>query len=100
MASTRAAVCGPIVAAQVMKREGQEILGADGTPIRLPREAPGLFVQAHCEHFQRTVPVLPRDDKDLDDVDSDAEDHVADETRYEVRHSGQRVGTGRTVGLA
>ena len=88
------------VRGQVMKREGQEILGADGTPIRLPREAPGLFVQAHCEHFQRTVPVLPRDDKDLDDVDSDAEDHVADETRYEVRHSGQRVGTGRTVGLA
>lgn len=49
------------------------------------REKPGLFVFSGCEQFIRTVPVLPRDNKDLDDVDTDAEDHVADEVRYRLR---------------
>jgi hypothetical protein len=35
-----------------------------------------------CRHFIRTVPVLPRDEDKPDDVDTDAEDHVADEVRY------------------
>lgn len=50
-----------------------------------PREEPGLFVFSTCTYFIETVPILPRDDKDLDDVDTDAEDHVGDETRYRVR---------------
>lgn len=50
-----------------------------------PREYPGMFVFANCVDFIRTVPVLPRDDKNLDDVDTNAEDHIADETRYFVR---------------
>lgn len=50
------------------------------------REEPGLFVCRSCAQFTRTVPVLPRDDRDLDDVDTDAEDHVADEVRYRCRH--------------
>ncbi len=48
------------------------------------REQPGLFVFETCRHFIRTVPVLPRDDRDPDDVDTNAEDHVYDETRYRV----------------
>lgn len=48
-------------------------------------EGPGLFVLARCAQFMRTVPVLPRSNKDLDDVDSDAEDHIGDETRYRLR---------------
>ena len=48
------------------------------------REQPGLFIFATCRHFLRTVPVLPRDAKDPDDVDSSAEDHVYDETRYRI----------------
>jgi hypothetical protein len=39
------------------------------------REEPGLFVSEACRHFIRTVPVLPRDDRDPDDVDTEAEDH-------------------------
>jgi hypothetical protein len=50
-----------------------------------PREEAGLFVCEGCEQFIRTVPVLPRLEKNLDDVDSDAEDHVGDEVRYRVR---------------
>lgn len=34
-----------------------------------PMEEPGLFVFSTCAHWLRTVPVIPRDDKDLDDVD-------------------------------
>lgn len=47
-------------------------------------EGPGFFVFSTCRHFIRTVPVLPRDERDPDDVDSDAEDHIADEWRYRL----------------
>lgn len=49
------------------------------------REKPGLFVCERCTHFIRTVPVLPRSDKDLDDVNSESEDHIGDESRYRLR---------------
>ena len=49
------------------------------------REEPGLFVTDNCAQFLRTVPVLPRDEDDPDDVDTEAEDHVYDEARYRVR---------------
>lgn len=62
------------------------------------RENPGLYIFSNCQHFIRTVPVLPRDEKDMDDVNTDAEDHIADETRYRVRSSGNRAKTGRSTG--
>ena len=49
-----------------------------------PMEEPGLFVFKGCRQFIRTIPTLPRDEKKQDDVDTDAEDHIADETRYRV----------------
>jgi hypothetical protein len=48
------------------------------------RESPGLFVLDTCLQFIETVPVLQRDEKDPDDADTGAEDHIADETRYRV----------------
>lgn len=45
-------------------------------------EEPGLFIFSTCDQFIRTVPTLPRDKRDPDDVDSDAEDHIGDEVRY------------------
>ena len=50
----------------------------------IPLEEPGLFVFETCTQFIRTVPVLPRDKNDNDDVDTDAEDHVGDESRYAI----------------
>lgn len=47
-------------------------------------EGPCLYVFETCRQFIRTVPTLPRSDKNPDDADTDAEDHVADETRYRV----------------
>ena len=49
-----------------------------------PMEEAGLFVFSTCRHFIRTVPVLPRDSNKPEDVDTKAEDHIADETRYRV----------------
>lgn len=59
------------------------------------REDPGLFITDRCEQFKRTVPVLPRSDKDPDDVDTDAEDHIGDELRYRMRRKNTEVSSGR-----
>ena len=45
-------------------------------------EREGLWVFDSCENWLRTVPVLPADRLKPDDVDTDAEDHCADATRY------------------
>lgn len=50
-----------------------------------PREMPGFFVTRDCLQWIETVPTLARSDKDPDDVDTDAEDHAADMTRYRTR---------------
>lgn len=49
-----------------------------------PMEHPALFVFNTCRHFIRTVPVLPRDEKKPDDVDTNVEDHSGDAARYRV----------------
>ena len=60
-----------------------------------PREEPGIFVfRGACPHFEELVPILPRDDKDLDDVDTDAEDHIGDEARYRVRRKNRSIRIG------
>lgn len=47
-------------------------------------EAPHYYVFDTCRQFIRTVPALPRSDRDPDDVDTDTEDHVGDEVRYRI----------------
>jgi hypothetical protein len=59
---------------------------SNAAPIRIgePREQPGLFVTRRCVQFQETVPVLPRSQRNPDDIDTEAEDHIADEVRYRL----------------
>lgn len=45
-------------------------------------ERPGLYAVSRCLHYIRTMPVLPRSTLNPEDVDTAAEDHVYDETRY------------------
>ncbi len=45
-------------------------------------EGSGIYVFRQCKAFIETMKILPRDEDDPDDVDSDAEDHVYDESRY------------------
>ena len=47
-------------------------------------EKPGIVIFDSCRDFIRTVPVLMRDDKRPDDIDSTTEDHAADEFRYRI----------------
>lgn len=60
------------------------------------REIPGLFICRNCQQWLRTVPTLPRDEKKIDDVDSESEDHIGDENRYMLRYDRGTVRTGRT----
>ena len=65
-----------------------------------PRENPGFFVVGEeCPQFLRTVLSLARLEKDMDDIDTRAEDHIADTTRYRVRASGVIVGMGHHTGM-
>ena len=51
------------------------IAGADGKPM--------LYVFETCrDFFIRTVPILQHDPDRPEDLDTSAEDHIADETRY------------------
>lgn len=45
---------------------------------------PQLYFLDCCEDTIRTLPTLQHDDKDIEDLDTEAEDHAADETRYAV----------------
>lgn len=60
-------------------------------------ERPGIWVLDDCEHWLRTVPILQRDAKHQDDVDTEQEDHAADETRYLIQSIGR--GEARIVKL-
>lgn len=55
-----------------------------GNALRHPKEKPGLYVFESCTDFVRTVPMMPRSEKNPDDVDTNSEDHTGDETRYRV----------------
>lgn len=48
--------------------------GPDGRPM--------MYIFSNCKDWIRTVPNLPYSEKDPEDVDSDAEDHAYDETKY------------------
>ena len=89
---------GPSIA-QMMAREGVIFRRADNKRVsqkgalsgwdqmraRLKGDAAGrpmLFVFETCKDFIRTVPVLQHDPDRPEDVDTDGEDHVADEARY------------------
>lgn len=51
------------------------------------RGKPMLYVFNTCRNFIRTVPALVYDQSDVEDVDTDGEDHIYDELRYAcMRH--------------
>lgn len=52
----------------------QRLVGADGLP--------ALYFLDCCDDSIRTIPTLQHDDTDPEDVDTEAEDHAYDETRY------------------
>lgn len=53
-------------------------------------EGPGIYFMQHCRAALTTLPVLPRDEDDMDDVDTEAADHVYDDVRYRVLAAANR----------
>lgn len=76
----------------------QYVRNVEGKPVRVPRERPGMYIFNRCKHFIDLFPVLPRDEEDMDDVDTDAEDHIGDDARYRILAAATGGRTGRTVG--
>jgi hypothetical protein len=56
-------------------------------------EGQAIYFMDNCRATISTLPVLPRDDKDPDDVDTDAEDHAYDDVRYRVLAGSSRAPT-------
>lgn len=82
---------GPSIAERMMMRkvlfraaDRKRKAGWDQMRQRLKGEngLPMLYFFETCEHTIRTIPVLPHDELDPEDIDTDAEDHAGDETRY------------------
>jgi hypothetical protein len=56
-------------------------------------DEPGIYWMENCTASLATIPVLPRDPDNPEDVDTSAEDHTWDMTRYRVLKSSNRVAT-------
>ena len=79
--------------AAMMEREGVYFEKADNT--RIPGKmqmhnrfsfdsggVPMLYIFSTCKHFIRTVPALVYSQSNVEDIDTDGEDHIYDECRY------------------
>lgn len=53
-------------------------------------EGAGIYFMRHCAATLALLPVVPRDEDDQDDVDTEAEDHLYDEVRYRVLKGNNR----------
>jgi len=52
--------------------------------VKHPLEKPGLYIFDTCRSWISIVPLMQRDQKNPDDIDTNTEDHIADETRYRI----------------
>lgn len=66
----------------------------------LTGEGPGLYFMSNCVGSIETIPSLPRDEDDMDDVDTAAEDHPYDMVRYRCLKSNIRAPKNIKVGFA
>lgn len=66
------------------RADNKRVPGAQQVRARLVGEAgrPMLYVLDNCIDTIRTLPVLQHDEKDPEDVDTEAEDHAYDDIRY------------------
>ena len=93
---------------QKMAKEGIRFTKSDKSPgsrkvgLQLARdrfeasvlgEGPGLYVTCNCEASIETIPVLPRDEDDLDDVDTESIDHCWDDWRYRILQGSNHYAT-------
>lgn len=70
------------------KASGSRIGGLNAIRTRLRNNKisgeAGLYIFQNCIHCIRTLPTIPRDTKNFEDVDTNAEDHCYDVIRYNL----------------
>lgn len=73
------------------KSAGSRVIGLqlfrDRLQASLRNEGPGIYFMSNCTVATTTIPVLPRDEKNQDDIDTTAEDHPYDVVRYRILNS-------------
>lgn len=58
-----------------------------------------LYITTDCPHLIRTMPMMQRDDKKVEDIDTQLEDHLVDILRYRVLRLAQKVVLKQVVGV-
>ena len=64
-----------------------------------PMERPGFFVFENCYHTIRTLPNLQPNQKDVEDIDTEGEDHLYDLVRYRILKSAKRAKQVKVTGV-
>ena len=62
-------------------------------------EGPAVYFMDNCRASIDLIPKLPRDPKKIDDVDTTAEDHSWDMTRYRVLKGNNKVARSIKVSM-
>lgn len=80
-------------------RKNGFILFRDRLEASIKGEGAGIYFMRSCPTCIETIPVLPRDEEKIDDVDTTAEDHHYDNVRYRVLKGSNRISTSISVQL-
>lgn len=85
------------------KSPGSRVIGLqllrDRLEASVKREGPGIYFMSNCVASIEILPTLPRDEKKIDDVDTAAEDHCYDMTRYRVLKGANKAATKVKVSM-
>jgi len=69
-----------------------------GSANRQDVESPHLYFFTQAYHHIRTLPIMQRDEKKPEDINSDLEDHAMDSLRYLISRKAMTMSLGK-VGL-
>lgn len=77
------------------KASGSRVVGLQLLRERLENaktgEGPAIYFMQNCKASLQTLPVLPRDTKKPEDVDTNSEDHAYDMVRYRILQGGRKT---------
>lgn len=77
------------------KSKGTNVIGLqlarDRLEASIKGEGPGIYFMSHCRATIAIVPSLPRDEKNIDEVSSEAENHPWDTMKYRILKGSNRA---------
>lgn len=98
-------VAGGIVFTKSDKSPGSRVHGWQFTRQMLratidnSRDAKHLYFTTDCPNLIRTIPLQQRDDKKVEDIDTNLEDHLCDILRYRILKLNQQIKMRKIIGL-